>query len=192
MADRGGRSSMKGRYEVDKSSAFATFTVNAGDLKLKASMTDATIHGPSLNGLALSLKKPDSFIIDYNIPKKDVRFQFMNSARVLDKTVSLTYTHACGDNRVGIDGMMAFDPTNKLSVSYALDLRNCKVKYVYTHGVLRRTVEPCYDLSKNSWDFVVTKKFEGGVSVKAIYQASSKNLELDWNRRFWGTYSPGQ
>nr|XP_029117340.1 outer envelope pore protein 24B, chloroplastic-like [Elaeis guineensis] len=184
IADRGGRSSVKGRYEVDKSSISATFAVNVGDLKLKAFMTDATfVHGPSLNGLALSLEKLVSFIIDHNVPKKDVRFQLMNSVRILDKTVSLTYTYARGDNRVGIDSSVAFDLTNKVSMSYALDLANCKVKYVYTHEVLRRTVlEPYYDVSKNSWDFAVTRKFEGGDLVKATYQTSSKNLGLEWNK----------
>ncbi|XP_010923452.1 outer envelope pore protein 24A, chloroplastic [Elaeis guineensis] len=178
------KATVKGRYEVDKSSVFATVAVNAGDLKLKASMADATfVHGPSLNGLGLSVEKPGSFIIDYNVPKKDVRFQFMNSVRVFDKTVNLTYTHARADNRVGIDGSVAFDPANKVSVSYALGSGNCKVKYVYTHGVLRRTVlEPCYDVSKNSWDFAVTRKFEGGDSLRATYQMSSKNLGLEWNR----------
>ena len=107
----------------------------------------------------------------------------MNSAGVFDKTVNLTYTHARADNRVGIDGSVAFDPANKVSVSYALGSGNCKVKYVYTHGVLRRTVlEPCYDVSKNSWDFAVTRKFEGGDSLRATYQTSSKNLGLEWNR----------
>lgn len=67
------KATVKGRYEVDKSSASATFAINAGDLKLKASMTDATIvQGPSLNGLALSLEKPGSFMIDYNVPKKAI------------------------------------------------------------------------------------------------------------------------
>ena len=66
------KATIKGRYEADKSStALATLAVNAGDVNLKASMTDATFgKGPSFNGLSLSLDKPGSFIIDYNVPKK--------------------------------------------------------------------------------------------------------------------------
>lgn len=63
--------SFKAKYEADKAAAASTVAYNAGDFKLKASMTDATfINGPSLNGLALAVEKPGSFIIDYNVPKK--------------------------------------------------------------------------------------------------------------------------
>lgn len=65
------KASVKGRYDTDKSGAAATFGVNAGDVKLRASMTDATfVGGPNLNGLALSVEKPGFFIVDYNVPKK--------------------------------------------------------------------------------------------------------------------------
>lgn len=67
------KASLKGRYETDKGSAAAAATLafNAGDVKLRASMTDATVvNGPSLNGLALAVEKPGFFIIDYNVPKK--------------------------------------------------------------------------------------------------------------------------
>lgn len=65
------KASLKGRYETDKSSAAATLALNAGDIKLRASMTDATVvKGPSLNGLVLAVEKPGFFIIDYNVPKK--------------------------------------------------------------------------------------------------------------------------
>ncbi|ONK76303.1 uncharacterized protein A4U43_C03F26190 [Asparagus officinalis] len=179
------KATIKGRYEAEKSSsAVATLAVKSGDVNLKASMTDATfVNGPSVNGLILSLDKPGSFIIDYNVPKKDFRFQFMNTVKVLEKPVSLTYVHARGDNRTALDTSVAFDPANKVTMSYAFGSGNCKVKYVYAHGEMRRTmIEPCYDVSKNVWDFAMTRKFEGGDSVKATYQTSAKTLGLEWNR----------
>lgn len=67
------KASLKGRYETDKDRGVAAATVafNAGDVKLRASLTDATVvNGPSLNGLALAVEKPGFFIVDYNVPKK--------------------------------------------------------------------------------------------------------------------------
>lgn len=65
------KASLKGKYDIDKSSTAATVAFNAGDVKLRASITDATVvNGPSLNGLALAVEKPGFFIIDYNVPKK--------------------------------------------------------------------------------------------------------------------------
>lgn len=67
------KASFKAKYDADKASAASAVTVtfNAGDVKLRASMTDATVvNGPSLNGLALAVEKPGSFTIDYNVPKK--------------------------------------------------------------------------------------------------------------------------
>lgn len=114
---------------------------------------------------------------------QDFRFQFMNTVKVLEKPVSLTYVHAHGDNRTAMDMSVSFDPANKLTMSYAFDSGNCKVKYVYAHGEMRRTViEPCYDVSKNVWDFALSRKFEGGDSIKATYQTSAKILGLEWNR----------
>lgn len=65
------KASLKGRYANEKNTAGATLAVNAGDVKLRASMTDATfVDGPSLNGLTLAVEKPGSFIVDYDVPKK--------------------------------------------------------------------------------------------------------------------------
>jgi hypothetical protein len=65
------RASLKGRYENDKSTGAATVAFNTGDVKLRASVTDATfVNGPSLNGLSLAVEKPGFFIVDYNVPKK--------------------------------------------------------------------------------------------------------------------------
>ncbi|KAJ8514053.1 hypothetical protein OPV22_004487 [Ensete ventricosum] len=180
------KATVKGRYEVNKSATtVATLTTNGGDVRLKASMTDATfVRGPSLNGLALSLEKPGAFILDYHIPTKDVRFQFMNSVRLMEKTVNLTYTHARGDSRTALDGSVAFDPSNKVSVNYAFGTPGaCKVKYVYAQGELRHTVlEPCYDVFKNTWDFALTRNFDGGDSLRATYHTTTKNLGLEWSR----------
>ncbi|XP_015884617.1 outer envelope pore protein 24A, chloroplastic [Ziziphus jujuba] len=176
------KASVKGRYDTDKSGAAATFGVNAGDVKLRASMTDATfVGGPNLNGLALSVEKPGFFIVDYNVPKKDFRFQFMNSVRVAEKPLNLTYIHHRGDNRTILDGTLAFDPANKVSANYLLGTGNCKLKYTYVHqGVT--TFEPCYDLAKNSWDFAISRRVYGEDVFKATYQTSSQLLGLEWSR----------
>ncbi|KAK1268800.1 hypothetical protein QJS04_geneDACA006192 [Acorus gramineus] len=172
------KASLKGKYEVEKGSAAATLTIPAaGDAKLRASFTDATFSkGPSLDGLSLSLDKPGSFIIDYNVPKNDFRFQFMNTIRVFEKPVNLTYMH-----RTTLDGLVVFDPVNKVSASYAFG-GGAKVKYVYSHGGGRRTFEPCYDTEKDSWDFAVSHKIYAEDVVRASYQTSSKVLGIDWSR----------
>ncbi|KAA8537647.1 hypothetical protein F0562_027255 [Nyssa sinensis] len=147
------KASLKSRYDTDKSAAGVTLAVNAGDVKLRASMTDATIvKGPSLNGLALAVEKPGFFIIDYNVPKKDFRFQFMNTIRLSKKPLNLTYIHSSGDNRTILDGTLAFDSVNKVSANHVIGSRNCKLKYTYVHEGIT-TFEPSYDLAKNSWDF---------------------------------------
>lgn len=65
------KGTLKTRHESDKMEAVATVAVNAGDVRLRASMTDATlVNGPSLNGIALAVEKPGFFIVDYNVPKK--------------------------------------------------------------------------------------------------------------------------
>ena len=65
--------SLKLSYGLEKNNAaaFATVAAKAGDVKFKASMTDATfVNGPSLTGLALAVEKPGSFVIDFDVPKK--------------------------------------------------------------------------------------------------------------------------
>ena len=75
------KATLKTKYDVDKSGAVSTLAINAGDVKLRASITDATIiNGPSLNGLALGVEKPGFFMVDYNVPKKVRRlFHFADS-----------------------------------------------------------------------------------------------------------------
>ncbi|AEE32090.1 unnamed protein product [Arabidopsis thaliana] len=113
------KASFKGKFDVDKSGSVASLTFNAGNAKLRATMTDASfVAGPSFNGLSLAVEKPGFFIIDYNVPKKDVRFQFMNTIRIAEKPLNLTYIHMRGDNRTIVDGSFVIDPANKLSANY--------------------------------------------------------------------------
>ncbi|XP_078435456.1 outer envelope pore 24B-like protein [Wolffia australiana] len=180
------KATLKGKYEAEKNtgSAVASVAFFAGDVKLKASVTDETVaKGPSLNGLLLSVEKPGTFIFDCDVPRKDFRFQFMNTIRVMEKPVNLTYIHFHGANRTTLDGTLTVDPANKLSCSYAFQTSNCRVKYAYAHGSLRRTVfEPCYDFSKKAWDFSLSRKFEGDDLLRASYETSRKNLKLEWSR----------
>lgn len=176
------KASLKTTYATDKTSAGASVAVNTGNVKLRASMTDATIvSGPSLNGLALTVEKPGFFIVDYNVPKKDFRFQFMNTIRVLDKPLNLNYIHFKNDNRTILDGTLVFDSANKVSANHVIGSGNAKLKYTYVHGGVT-TFEPSYDLVKDSWDFAVSRKVYGDDVFRASYQTSSKALGLDWTR----------
>ncbi|XP_062097982.1 outer envelope pore protein 24A, chloroplastic [Humulus lupulus] len=177
------KATFKGKYDSDKNGgATATFAFRAGDARLKASMTDATlVGGPSLNGLLLSLDKPGSFIIDYNVPKKDFRFQFMNTVKVAEKPLNLTYIHSRGDNRTILDGSLIFDSANKVSANYMFGTGNCKLKYTYIHGGVT-SFEPTYDLVKNVWDFSVSQKVYGDDVFRASYHTTSKMLGLEWSR----------
>ncbi|XP_022982048.1 outer envelope pore protein 24, chloroplastic-like [Cucurbita maxima] len=176
------KATLKTKYDVDKSGAVSTLAINAGDVKLRASITDATIiNGPSLNGLALGVEKPGFFMVDYNVPKKDLRFQFMNTVKVVEKPLNLTYIHSWGDSRTVLDGTLVFDSANKVSANHALGSGNCKLKYSYVHeGVT--TFEPSYDVAKNSWDFSVSRKVYGDDVLKGTYQTTTKALGLEWTR----------
>ncbi|TMW97655.1 hypothetical protein EJD97_005193 [Solanum chilense] len=176
------KASFKARYEPDKAAASATVAFNAGDLKLRATMTDATVvKGPSLNGLSLAVEKPELFIVDYNVPKKDIRFQFMNSIKVLEKPLNLNYIHFHGDKRTILDGTLVVDSANKVSANHVMGSGSCKLKYTYVHGGIT-TFEPIYDTAKNAWDFMVSRKVYGDDVFKATYQTTSKNLGLEWSR----------
>lgn len=104
----------------------------------------------------------------------------MNTIRIADTPLNLTYSHARGDNRTALDGTLVVDPANKVSASYAFGSGNCKMKYTYVHGGLR-TFEPSYDLSSNAWDFAVSQRFYDDDVVRASY-TSSKMLGLEWAR----------
>ncbi|XP_050365097.1 outer envelope pore protein 24, chloroplastic [Argentina anserina] len=176
------KASMKGSYGTEKGAAAANVAFFASDVKLRASLTDATVFGGhSLNGLVLAVEKPGVFIVDYNVPKKDFRFQFMNTVRVVDKPLNLTYIHSKGDNRTILDGTLVLNTANKVSANHVLGTGNGKLKYSYVHGGVT-TFEPSYDLAKNSWDFAVSRRVYGDDVFRASYQTSSKHLGLEWSR----------
>ncbi|TVU44223.1 hypothetical protein EJB05_03659 [Eragrostis curvula] len=190
------KATLKGRFDGDKATAATTLALPpAGDLRFKASATEATFtNGPSLNGLTLTLEKPGAFLVDVKPQNRDVRFQFMNSALVYDKRLSLTYTHSTSlatavadapppPSRTALDCTLTVDPANKLTLSHALGSGGCRVKYSYAHGVDRlTTIEPVFDTKTNAWEFAVTRKFQGGDAVKGTYHASTKLLGLEWNK----------
>ncbi|TYG63219.1 hypothetical protein ES288_D06G011400v1 [Gossypium darwinii] len=183
------KASLKGRYANEKNTAGATLVVNAGDVKLRASMSDATfVDGPSLNGLTLAVEKPGFFIVDYDVPKKDFRFQFMNTVRVAEMPLKLTYSHSRGDNRTAVEGAFMFDSANTVSANYVLGTRNCKLKYSYVHGG-DTTFEQCYDWGKMAWDFAISRRVYDDV-FKATYQTSNSDLAFEWSRnsKFNGTF----
>ncbi|KAH1057904.1 hypothetical protein J1N35_035969 [Gossypium stocksii] len=183
------KASLKGRYANEKNTAGATLVVNAGDVKLRASVSDATfVDGPSLNGLTLAVEKPGFFIVDYDVPKKDFRFQFMNTVRVAEMPLKVTYSHSRGDNRTAVEGAFMFDSANTVSANYVLGTRNCKLKYSYVHGG-DTTFEQCYDWGKMAWDFAISRRVYDDI-FKATYQTSNSDLALEWSRnsKFNGTF----
>ncbi|XP_057528550.1 outer envelope pore protein 24A, chloroplastic-like [Amaranthus tricolor] len=175
------KGSINGQFYGDKTGATSAITANAGELKLKASLSDITSSTvPSFSNLSFSVEKPGSFFIDYDVPKQDVRFQFMNSGRVLDKQLNLTYTHSIKENNCWMDGMLMIDSSNKLSANYKFDCGLSKLKYCYSQGGGVRTFESCYAVADKSWDFAVSQRVCGNDLVRASYQTSSKNLGLAW------------
>jgi hypothetical protein len=113
--------------------------------------------------------------------EQDFRFQFMNTVRIAEKPLNLTYIHSRGDNRTILDGTLVVDSANKLSVNHALGSGNFKLKYAYVHGGVT-TFEPCYDWAKNTWDFAVARKVYGDDVLRATFQTSSQVLGLEWLR----------
>ncbi|MBA0869466.1 hypothetical protein Goshw_028303 [Gossypium schwendimanii] len=181
------KASLKGRYANEKNTAGATLVVNAGDVKLRASMSDATfVDGPSLNGLTLAVEKPGFFIVDYDVPKKASLLNLKQ--QVAEMPLKLTYSHSGGDNRTAVEGAFMFDSANTVSASYVLGTRNCKLKYSYVHGG-DTTFEQCYDWGKMAWDFAISRRVYDDV-FKATYQTSNSDLALEWSRnsKFNGTF----
>ena len=61
----------KRRYETDKAAAAGFVAVDDSYIKLRASLSEATIvNGPQIKRFSSSCRKPGFFILDYNIPKK--------------------------------------------------------------------------------------------------------------------------
>ncbi|KAK1410410.1 hypothetical protein QVD17_36947 [Tagetes erecta] len=177
------KASFRGSYDADNSDATASVVLTTGDINLRASIAgDAFINAPSLNGLTLSLENPGSFNIDYNVPKKDVRFQFMNSFRVNGKPLNFTYTHSLIGNSTALDGTLLLDSNNKVSVNYGFEPRDCKVKYSYVHGCLT-TIEPSYDFGDNSWDLALSRRLQDDSVVRASYRSSTRVLGMDFRTK---------
>ncbi|MBA0659676.1 hypothetical protein Goklo_011786 [Gossypium klotzschianum] len=175
--------SLRGRHANCKSTAADYAAVNAGDVKLRASMTDARIvNGPSLNDLVNLFNFSHSFL------RWDFGFQLMNTFRFAKNPLKLSYGRKRGDKRTVVDGALVFDSGSQVSASYMVGTRNCKLKYGYLHGGVT-TLEPCYDLGKNVWDFAISRRLYDNV-FKATYQTWSKNLALEWlrNHVFNGTF----
>jgi len=176
------KASVKGKYEAGVQAASTTATVNVGDLKLKATCTDSTfVHAPSLNGITLGIEKPGFFMIDYDLPKKAARFQFMSSAKLAGKQLKLTYIHAQKANMTVLDGNLAFDPSNKVSAKYSFASASGQLKYSYVHAGGGITFEPAYDFASNSWNFSMQKAY-GEDTFKTSYEPSKNTLGVEWTR----------
>lgn len=80
-----------------------------------------------------------------------------------------------------LDGTLVIDSANKVSANHVLGSGNCKLKYTYVHGGL--TIEPSYELAKDSWDFAVSRKVYTDHVLRAVYQTSNQNLALDWTTK---------
>ncbi|TYI28997.1 hypothetical protein ES332_A05G284700v1 [Gossypium tomentosum] len=173
--------SLRGRHANCKSTAADYAAVNAGDVKLRASMTDARIvNSPSLNGLTFAIKKPGFYRY---VPQK-----LMNTFRFAKNPLKLSYGRKREDKRTVVDGALVFNSGSQVSASYMIGTRNCKLKYSYLHGGVT-TLEPCYDLGKNVWGFAISRRLYDNV-FKATYHTWSKNLALEWlrNHVFNGTF----
>ncbi|KAL4645063.1 hypothetical protein ACB092_02G209100 [Castanea dentata] len=168
-------------YNSENSGFSGTVVVSAGDVDLRASLTDdiSANTWPTLDSLSLSVEKPGSFTIDYDLPNKDVRFQFKKKVKVLGKPLKLTYTHMMGENQTSLNGMLELNSANKLSADYTFDFGDCKLMYSYAHGGM--TLEPCYDFGKKSFDFTMSQRILDGDLIGASYKTSSKALGLEWS-----------
>ncbi|KAF3780051.1 Outer envelope pore protein 24A [Nymphaea thermarum] len=84
--------SVKGKYESHGRPASTMLTVNVSNVKLKASITNATfISGPSFNDLSLSIEKLSAFIINYNVPRKVNLFPLISLASFVSSSTSSCY-----------------------------------------------------------------------------------------------------
>lgn len=113
---------------------------------------------------------------------QDFKFMFMNTIRISDKPLNMVYSHSRGDQRTMLDGTLVIDSANKVSANHVLGSGNCKLKYTFVHGGVT-TFEPSYDLAKDSWDFAVSRKVYADHVLKAVYQTSNQNLQLDWSTK---------
>lgn len=106
----------------------------------------------------------------------------------MGQAVRLTYTHTHtlgGHGQMSLSGSTNINIANKVGFGYEFCSGVIKVRYAYTHGDLEKktVVEPCLDLSKNAWEFAVTRWIEGRDSLMAVYHAGSKELGIEWRRK---------
>ncbi|XP_020573791.1 outer envelope pore protein 24, chloroplastic-like [Phalaenopsis equestris] len=183
------KAKVKGRYEARCGAASAAFSVTSDDFKLSATLTDATFStAPSLTGLALSLHKPGSFSLIFYVIKKDFDFKFINEVTFMGQAMRLAYTHThaiSGNSQMTLLGSTNVNIVNNVGLGYEFCSGVMKVRYAYTHGDLTKkiVVEPCLDLSKNAWEFAVTRWIEERDSLMAIYHAGSKELGIEWRQK---------
>ncbi|XP_054795092.1 outer envelope pore protein 24, chloroplastic-like [Prosopis cineraria] len=180
------KATLNWKHETNKKPrAEATFTVPAGEVKLQATVTEASIlnKGPSLEGLVLALEKPDAFKVDYNVLKQDYNFKFMNTIRVLEKPLKFTYKHGSKDKSTDLDATLELDNDNKVSAdcTFGSDKNKCKLNYTYSHKGLMTTLKPSYEVVHNSWDLAVSQKLYDNNTLEASYNTSNDNLGLSWS-----------
>ncbi|XP_041008794.1 outer envelope pore protein 24B, chloroplastic-like [Juglans microcarpa x Juglans regia] len=167
-------------YSTGNGEFIGTLAVSAGEVDLRASVSDdASACWPTFGILSFAVEKPGSFSIDYDVPKKDVRFQFTKNLNMLERPLNLTYTHVMSENRTLLNGTLELDSANKLSANYEFYSGNCKLKYSYAHG--GTTLEPCYDFGNKSLDLAASQRFLDGNLIGATYKTSSKTLGLEWS-----------
>ena len=66
---------VKGKYRYVVQDTSETISINVAYMKLKAKCMDSIFfHSPSFNSITLDIKELELFIIDYNDPKKSMRF----------------------------------------------------------------------------------------------------------------------
>lgn len=99
----------------------------------------------------------------------------MNSFKVLNKPVNLSYAHARAYNLTALGGTLELDSSNRLSGKYDFGSGDSKIKYAYSHKGLTK-VEPGYNFGKNAWKVAVWHKLDGGDVVKASYKSDKKVL----------------
>ncbi|KAL9241755.1 hypothetical protein vseg_015825 [Gypsophila vaccaria] len=177
------KSLVTAEYNPDSTAAAANLTVNTSDFKLQASISEATFDvGPTVSSLVLSLEKPASFSIEYNIPNQDLKFQFTNKGNFYDNEVTTKYTHWIKDNKIALDGTLSLNSKNKLSTNYEIGTKNCKFKYSYYKGDGGTIFEPSYDLSNNSWNFSLCQRFSENKLVKTSFETCTNVLGFEWSQ----------
>ncbi|KAL1815468.1 hypothetical protein ACET3Z_018042 [Daucus carota] len=170
------------RYDAaeKKTHVAGTLAFDNSDINLTATVADtSTLLSGGFNLNSIALEKPGSFGINFDIPDQDVRFQFMNSFKVLKKPVDLSYAHSRAYNRTALGGRVELDLSNTVSGKYDFGSGHSKIKYRYSHNGLT-TFEPGYNFDRKGWQLAASHKFSGGDVVKASYKSDRKILGVDF------------